>query len=213
MCIAFKLLFSPITEQGRELKRSGVKEIQPVPHKWNWPWIFIGRTDAEAEGPKLWLPDAKNWLIGKDPDAEKDWRQEEKGTIEDEMVGWHHQLDGHESERVPELVMDREVWCAAVHGVTKSQTRLSNWTELIHDSQTLLPRMGDLYQFPNLSDPYFSLHKLLQGDWEHQMRNTGGNWHDLSNGWKINYLLTEGHIWKPPAQCWVLNSNMTNNNS
>ena len=61
-------------------------------------WIFIGRTDAEAETPILWWPDAKNWLIGKDPDAGKDWRQEEKGTTEDEMVGWHRWLDGHESE-------------------------------------------------------------------------------------------------------------------
>ena len=78
----------------------------------------------------LWLPDAKNWLIGKDPDAGQDWRQE-KGTKEDEMVRWHHQLDGHEFERAPELVMDREAWHAAVHGVEKSQTRLNNWTELI----------------------------------------------------------------------------------
>ena len=65
------------------------KEIQPVHPKGNQSWIFIGRTDAEAEAPILWLPDANNWLIGKDPDAGKDWRQEEKGTTEDEMVGWH----------------------------------------------------------------------------------------------------------------------------
>ena len=64
----------------------------------NQSWIFSGRTDAEAETPILWPPDAKNWLIGKDPDSGKDWRQEEKGTTEDEMVGWHHQLDGHEFE-------------------------------------------------------------------------------------------------------------------
>ena len=69
------------------------KEIQPVHPKGNQSWIFIGRTDAEAETPKLWPPDAKNWLIGKDSDAGKDWRQEEKGTTEDEMVGWHHKLD------------------------------------------------------------------------------------------------------------------------
>ena len=72
------------------------KEIQPVHPKGNQSWIFIGRIDAEAETPILWPPDAKNWLTGKDPDAGKDWKQEEKEMTEDEMVGWHHQLDGHE---------------------------------------------------------------------------------------------------------------------
>ena len=71
------------------------KKIQPVHPKVNQSWIFIGRTDAEAETPVLWPPDGKNWLIWKDPDAGKDWRQEEKGTTEDEMVGWHHWLNGH----------------------------------------------------------------------------------------------------------------------
>ena len=71
------------------------KEIQPVHPKGDQSWIFIGRTDAEAETPLLWPPDVKSWSIGKDPDAGKDWRQEEKGT-EDEMVGWHHLLSGHE---------------------------------------------------------------------------------------------------------------------
>ena len=77
----------------------GSKEIQPVHPKRNQSWIFIGRTDAEAEALTLWPPDVKNWLIGKDPDAGKDWRQEEKGMTEDEMLGWHHQLDGHEFEQ------------------------------------------------------------------------------------------------------------------
>ena len=71
------------------------KEIKPINPKGNQPWIFIGRTGAEAETPILWLPDAKNWLIGKDPDAGKVWGQEEKGTTEDEMVGWHQWLNGH----------------------------------------------------------------------------------------------------------------------
>ena len=74
------------------------KEIQAVHPKGNLSWIFIGRTDAEAETPILWPPHAKNWLTGKDPDAGKDWRQEEKGMTEDEMVGWHHWLNGHEFE-------------------------------------------------------------------------------------------------------------------
>ena len=74
------------------------KEIQPVHPKGNRSWIFIGRTDVEAETPIFWPPDAKSWHIGKDPDAGKDWRQDEKGTTEDEMVGWHHGLNGHESE-------------------------------------------------------------------------------------------------------------------
>ena len=75
------------------------KEIQPVHPEGNQSWIFTVRTDAETEAPILWPSDAKNWLIGKDPDAGKDWRWEEKGTTEDEMVGWHHQLDGHEFEQ------------------------------------------------------------------------------------------------------------------
>ena len=74
------------------------KEIQPVHPEGNQSWIFIGRTDAEAETPILWTPDAKSWLIWKDPDAAEDWRWEEKGMTEDEMVVWHHQLDGHEFE-------------------------------------------------------------------------------------------------------------------
>ena len=77
----------------------GCKELQQVNPRGNQSWIFIGRTDAEAETPILWPPDAKNWLIGKDSDAGKDWRQEKKGMTEDEMVGWHHQLDGHEFEQ------------------------------------------------------------------------------------------------------------------
>ena len=77
------------------------KEIQPVHPKDNQSWIFIGRTDAEAKTPILWPPDAKIWLIWKDPDAGKDWRQEEKGTTEDEMVGWHNWHDGHEFEKAP----------------------------------------------------------------------------------------------------------------
>ena len=76
------------------------EEIQPVHPKGNQSWIFIGRADVEAETPILWLPDTKNWLIGKDPDAGQDWRQE-KGTTEDEMVGWHHRLNGHEFEQAP----------------------------------------------------------------------------------------------------------------
>ena len=74
------------------------KEIKPVNTKRNQPWIFTGKTDAEAEAPILWPPDTKNWLIGKDTDAGKDWRWEEKGLTEDEMVGWHHQPDGREFE-------------------------------------------------------------------------------------------------------------------
>ena len=75
------------------------KEIKPGNSKGNQPWLFIGRTDAEVETPILWPPDAKGWLFGKDPDAGKDWRWKEKGTTEDEMVGWHHWLNGHEFEQ------------------------------------------------------------------------------------------------------------------
>ena len=113
----------------------GIKLVNP---KGNQSWIFIGRTDAEAEAetPILWPPDAKNWSIGKAPDTGKDWRQEEKETTEDEMVGWHHRLNGHGFGWTLELVMYREAWRAMVHGVAKSRTGLSDWTEL-SASQTL----------------------------------------------------------------------------
>ena len=108
------------------------KEIKPVNPKGNQPWIFIGRTDGEAEAPILWLPDVKNWVIGKDPDAGKDWRQKEKGMTEDAMVGSHHRLNGHEFEQVPGVVDGQESLVCCIHGATKSQTWLSDWTELWH---------------------------------------------------------------------------------
>ena len=104
------------------------KEIKPINPKGNQSWIFIRRTDAEAEAPILWSSDAKNCIIWKDPDTGKDWRWEEKGTTEDEMVGWHHQCDGHEFEQTQESVNSWEAWCAAVHWVARSWIWLSNWT-------------------------------------------------------------------------------------
>ena len=105
------------------------KEIQSVHSKVSQSLIFIRRTDAEAETPIFWPPDAKSWFIQKDHDAGKDWRQEEKGTTEDEVVGWHHSVNMSLS-KLRELVMDREPWRASVNGVTKSWTQLSDWTEL-----------------------------------------------------------------------------------
>ena len=104
------------------------KEIKPVHPKGNQPWIFIGRTDAEAEVPALWPPHAKSWLIGKDPDAGKDWGQGRRGR---QRMRW---LDGTidsmdmSLRKLQEIVKDREAWRAGIHGVTKNWTWLSNWT-------------------------------------------------------------------------------------
>ena len=106
------------------------REIKPINPKGNQPWIFIGRTDAKA--PILLPPGVKNWLIGKDSDDEKDWRQEEKGTTEDKVVGWHHRLNGHEFEQAPG-VSDGQggLSCCSPQGHKESDTtELLKWTEL-----------------------------------------------------------------------------------
>ena len=106
------------------------KEIKPVNLKGNQPWIFLGMTDAEAEAPILWPPDANTQLVGEDPDSGKDWRQKQKSATEDEMVRWHHQFNGCElgMGKFQEMLRGGETWHAAVHGVGKSQKWLRNWT-------------------------------------------------------------------------------------
>ena len=125
------------------------KEIQPVHPKGNQSWMFIGRTDTEAETPILWPPDVKNWLIWKDPDAGKDWRREEKGTTENGMVGWHHRLDGCEFEQALGIVDGQgslaycSPWCCRVGHNWASEL---NWTEgmwnVIGQEWTCVPCIG-----------------------------------------------------------------------
>ena len=126
------------------------KDIQPVHPKGNQSSIFTRRTDAEV--PILWPPAAKSQLIGKDPDAGKDWRQEEKGMTEDEMVGCHHWLRGMSLSKLWEMVKDRKAWHATVHGVVKSWTWLSDWTRG-------LLRLS-IFRF-HYSKLYFSSHKMM----------------------------------------------------
>ena len=104
------------------------KKIKPVNPKGKQPWIFIKRTEAEAKTPVLCPLDGKSWLIGKDPDVEKDWKQEEKRTTEDEMVGWHHQLDRHEFQQSPGVGEGQgSLVCCSPRGL-KESTQLSDWT-------------------------------------------------------------------------------------
>ena len=117
----------------------GLQEIQPVHSKGDQSWVFIGRTDAKAETPILWPPHAKSWLIGKDFDAVRDWRREEKGTAGDEIAGWHHWLDGGESEWTPG-VGDRQGVLACCNSWGRKEpdmTERLNWTQCILPEDSL----------------------------------------------------------------------------
>ena len=130
---------------------SNCKEIQPVNPKGNQSWIFIGRTDAETEIPILRPPDAKNWLIRKDPDAGNDWMQEEKGKAEDEMIGWHRRWTWVWANSGSWWWTF--AWHAAVPGVSKGWTRLSNWTELNWSSlSSLLDKYKLIYKYKLILD-------------------------------------------------------------
>ena len=137
------------------------KEIKPVNPKGNQSWIFIGRTDAEAETPILWLPDMKNWYIGRDPDAGKDWRREEKRATEDEMIGWHYWLDGHEFEQALGVGdVQGSLACCSLWGHKDSDmTEQLNWSELIYLITGSLYLSTNFIQFLLLSAPASGNHK------------------------------------------------------
>ena len=164
------------------------KEIQPVHPKGDQSRAFIGRTDVEAETPILWPPDVKSWLIWKDPDAGKDWGQEEKGMTED----WVSITNSMEMGLggLWELVMDREAWCAAVHGVTKSRTWLSDWTELNWTQRSYLI----LSEFLPWSRPRLRMHPSNLSDFtihESEMDSHWGFQRSLEKGFVL------GTLWQP----------------
>ena len=132
-CLLPQLKFNAVLWCWRRLFESPLdcKEIQPVHPRGNQSWVFIGRTDAEAETPILWSPDAKSWLLWKNPDAGKDWGQEEKGMTEDEMVGWHHWLNGHGFGWTPGVGDGQGgLACCSSWGRKESDmTEWLNWTE------------------------------------------------------------------------------------
>ena len=141
------------------------KEIKPVHPKGNQPWIFIGRTDAEAEAPILWPHDAKNWPTGKDPDAGKDWRREEKGVTEDEMVGWHHWLNRPEFEQTPrDSEGQRSLVCCSPWGCKESDT--TEWLNNKGDLSKVWALVIELYRYRFINcDTWTTLTQENRRDW------------------------------------------------
>ena len=147
------------------------KEIQPVHPKGNQSWIFIGRTDAEGETQILWPPDAKNWLIGKDPGAKKEWRWEEKGITEVEMVGWHHWLNGHEPEQTLGVGDGQgSLVCCSPWGHKESDmTEWLNWTELNHVFLHYLDFLFGFQEDFGMVQKLHSHHDLIRTEMQDQL--------------------------------------------
>ena len=174
------------------------KQMKPVNPKGNQSWIFIGRTDAEIEAPILWPPDVKNCLIGKDPDAGKDWRRE-KGMTEEEMVGWHYHLNGHEFEQVPGVGDGQSSLVCCGPWVGKNQTQLSDWTELNWGPNCCLAcnSVNLTVRIP---------HYLLPSEWEFVLksalrigvlRNMGTGWVSLWECYTFAHLIHFALVWEP----------------
>ena len=134
------------------------EEILPVHPKGDQSWVFIGRTDVEAETPLLWPLHVKSWLIGKDHDSGKDWRQEEKGTTEDEMFGWHHRLNGHEFEQALGVGDGQGSLGAAVHRVCKEvhTTEQLNWTVPIQSYNSVIDQIPCLVRYTHLAYLFYN---------------------------------------------------------
>ena len=143
------------------------KEIQPVDSTGDQSWVFFGRDDTKAETPVLWPPYVKSWLTGKDSCWEG-LGAGGKGMTEDEMAGWYHWLDGREFEWTPGVMMDREAWHAAIHGVTKSWTWLSDWTELnwrFNITRWTTSKSNWLYSLQPKMEKLYTVSKNKTGSW------------------------------------------------
>ena len=151
------------------------KEVKPVNPQGNQSWMFIGKTDAEAGTPILWPPDVKNWLIGKDTDAGKDWRQK-KGMTEDEMVGWHHQLNGREFEQTPGVGDGQgSLTCYSPSGCKELDiTERLNWTERLNSH--LLQNLAHPVWFLVLLPEYFQTTLILPQPQSRAFRRNGEKW-------------------------------------
>ena len=155
------------------------KEIQPVHSEGNQPWDFFGKNDAKAETPVLWPPHAKSWLIGKDPDAGRDWGQEEKGTTRDEMAGWHHGLDGREFEWTPGVGDGQGglAWCSSWGHKESDTTERLNWTKLDLNFGCI--------RFPSV---FLLTGVYLNRPWTLFCRGERGN---IEESWSRSYLLIQ----------------------